>query len=1817
MANTKIKATAQLFLDTSKATSDAKQFVADLKKQLSSIETAADKMTVFKDMVAYIAQIDRALSDLKFSNSDAFKHMFDGMDTDLRKQFEDLFGISDANLGKLNTLREKLATLTPKSGIAELRKFAKDLNDLFEAIGAKAPFDIENEFAGKATQAHIDKLTDTVNNFAIVWDGVRDKIKSGFGLESSGTGDGAGGLETFTGNVQKEITKLEAQLAKLKSLQKDIAKTLADVNKFNNDGNIFSDSKDFTQQDVLNAIKEFNAARKRFNEFSGDTGSVEYNEILSQYLRQASEFASIYSELRTVGTKNNKLFTSLENVTPKGNKNTIGAIMKRLNEYAEEALFDDSLINSLTAFQGSLDIQVNDIAGQISKLASQNKNAVLSYDELSQKVKEYYALQKKINDGLKVDEDGLDLESQIRELDKLFLSLDKTGDKAKEITTILGDLAFGDITESTAIDRFAKMLNISKDAVGEEVGTARGAGTGTGSGSGGTITDIDFSSLESTIKSEVASLASKLDNTLKVEVVKNNVTEIQNAINDLKSSVEKISAHIDKYNSSKKEAGKQAEIDAMKANLTQLHKFIDNFNSRKVNYQYQDQEIGASILSDGTISVGYGEDGTVPWNNLASALVGNLTKSLLVDVHSHPWEQFFNNQKYANDFFSGSHGDLGAFRRSKKLGAQIASMITGNIMRTLDLSKLTDDQWNDFRSALDDIEWTYANTPEYTNYMVRDSRGLRYKTDGTLENQHKVTEAFESLMYKAFERIGFSKDKVDREIFKKYDLTDDSQLTALAEHLVRLSHSAQMALSPVDRLAEIISDFNGDTTSSSAKDAFLSYTKGELTAAEVFNKLTNDRYKINQDTINSLLTIDSAHEISAVESLLTQITGILNTINSNIANIDNNTRKNTSEQFDVAINDLLDLRNDIDNKNLIKSVESIFDPLNVSQYKNNEVMNQARDAFISFKDLRNSVYADVKNGNVNVDEIQLVLKKFATAVRYLQDAQQQVSLYEERTREEVKTPGGNVATHFLSDQYDKLISDNNLQALMKLLSQAKLTIQKEKASLDGGLNSASIGQDSTDNGALVSQLQTVNSTLQSIYGVLHGFTGIESDNKNSLKYKEPIVDTDKTEFTERDLSILNSILQAIQEIGSYLHAQKPNDTTELSDQSIGDISELANFIKSKLSQQLATEDSLQALKGVVDNLYASLSNEEKPVIQDDKDPTDQQQSDIYQLLSARLPHNIASEDTLVAIRGAIEQLSNLPKDKDGNLQGKDLDMPEGLQQLVLSLSSSVKVLQDVANGIIRHQDAQKTDTSAAMAKIADPTSYKQIVDIASNSVGNLGSEVQIKSLKALADGAVFVEGAFKNASGAWEGFTVEVNESNDAVGLAINRQSAYAKSLNATSEALKQQKIKDKAHLNTITKQTNELYKSLKLDPLDTSDSANAVKETYAKLIDTITQYKAKKEALTASELDGLKQIYDQLMLNAQAYAQQNTRAASPSKKAYGTGVMSTAMSKYNSLQSMIAQDDALSGSQVLKDKFQAYEAAYARLEAVYNRLQGINPTANDEADFKQASAACNSFRKDVEKLIASYNKLHNDPNFVNEMELTDFDDSLQNRQKVLTDYVEAMYGSKAKIGDFKNNYRELIFTIDNGDGTFTEAKASIDSLGSSIVETAGDTKKATSKIEASFNAIKSKTKELWVYAASRLGVDEIIQQVRQGIQYVREIDSALTELKKVTSETDATYDAFLQHMSKTGSVIGSTVADLTTMAAEWARLGYSLEEAGMLAESTAILMNVSEFNDATAASEALISTMQAFGYAAEDSEHVVDILNEVKVTCLLIQRCI
>ena len=148
--------------------------------------------------------------------------------------------------------------------------------------------------------------------------------------------------------------------------------------------------------------------------------------------------------------------------------------------------------------------------------------------------------------------------------------------------------------------------------------------------------------------------------------------------------------------------------------------------------------------------------------------------------------------------------------------------------------------------------------------------------------------------------------------------------------------------------------------------------------------------------------------------------------------------------------------------------------------------------------------------------------------------------------------------------------------------------------------------------------------------------------------------------------------------------------------------------------------------------------------------------------------------------------------------------------------------------------------------------------------------------------------------------------------------------------------------------------------------------------------------------------------------------------------------------------------------------------------------------------------------------------------------------------------------------------------------------------------------MEKFLDSLKGKWGEVARYLMSFGSLYRVWAVLKQGVQYIREIDSALTELKKVTNETEEAYDKFLDTAAKTASKVGSTIQEIVNSTADWARIGYSMKEAAELAESTAVLLNVSEFQSIDDATSALTSTMQAFGYTADQSMHVVDVLNEV-----------
>ena len=120
-----------------------------------------------------------------------------------------------------------------------------------------------------------------------------------------------------------------------------------------------------------------------------------------------------------------------------------------------------------------------------------------------------------------------------------------------------------------------------------------------------------------------------------------------------------------------------------------------------------------------------------------------------------------------------------------------------------------------------------------------------------------------------------------------------------------------------------------------------------------------------------------------------------------------------------------------------------------------------------------------------------------------------------------------------------------------------------------------------------------------------------------------------------------------------------------------------------------------------------------------------------------------------------------------------------------------------------------------------------------------------------------------------------------------------------------------------------------------------------------------------------------------------------------------------------------------------------------------------------------------------------------------------------------------------------------------------------------------------------------------------LYNQIRRIPQEVYEIDTAMTNLYKVTDETSSKYNQFLESSSKSAHDLGRSISSLVEQTANWAKLGFSLDEAEQLAKISSIYANVGEVDNDTAVSD-MVTAMKAFNIEASDSITIVDKLNKL-----------
>ena len=109
----------------------------------------------------------------------------------------------------------------------------------------------------------------------------------------------------------------------------------------------------------------------------------------------------------------------------------------------------------------------------------------------------------------------------------------------------------------------------------------------------------------------------------------------------------------------------------------------------------------------------------------------------------------------------------------------------------------------------------------------------------------------------------------------------------------------------------------------------------------------------------------------------------------------------------------------------------------------------------------------------------------------------------------------------------------------------------------------------------------------------------------------------------------------------------------------------------------------------------------------------------------------------------------------------------------------------------------------------------------------------------------------------------------------------------------------------------------------------------------------------------------------------------------------------------------------------------------------------------------------------------------------------------------------------------------------------------------------------------------------------------------VMELDSAMISLQRVSSGTATTYEDFKNNMFGIADAVGSTATDMVRSAKEFAQLGYSLEEAGILAENASKLATAGEMS-IDSATKNITASLTAFNMGIEESGRLIDVYNRI-----------
>lgn len=426
--------------------------------------------------------------------------------------------------------------------------------------------------------------------------------------------------------------------------------------------------------------------------------------------------------------------------------------------------------------------------------------------------------------------------------------------------------------------------------------------------------------------------------------------------------------------------------------------------------------------------------------------------------------------------------------------------------------------------------------------------------------------------------------------------------------------------------------------------------------------------------------------------------------------------------------------------------------------------------------------------------------------------------------------------------------------------------------------------------------------------------------------------------------------------------------------------------------------------------------------------------------------------------------------------------------------------------------------------------------------------------------------------------------STRTAGLTLKQAQAEIKRNMKTAGTLQEQYVKGLINESTYKQSRNSLYR--RNGELAKQIRSNGTAADWATTAADVRQAQAKNQAAYESMTSSASR-YDKVISDLG----EKQKAFNKATEVYGSNE---------------APLDKVLG-QGYQERLKSFNDTYKQLQESHEKLASLTGDERDteKVRFNALQTEANRQARQLSNVNQFFSKT---PNKYSRSEFigTDLDsssDSVRLKMEQMT--AELAKGSKYTT-EFNAAQGKMYATIDRGSGVFEKYQLAYKNGPGNIDQSLTKVTQSVKPLSSYISEMGQKFRSLSQYLISNFGFQALQTGVTSGITSIKELNSAMTELKKTSSGTKQEYKDFTTQARSDAKNIGSTTTQITNSAADFSRLGYTLGESQTLAKNTGVLKNVSEFESIDDATTAMISMMKAYDVKVDDSMDLVDKMNLV-----------